>query len=186
MLKSTLAALVALLILSSVALAAPICNPLTVTGSYVRQSPLANSGLPTLFIDQLRLGIDGTAYWYNSDSFDYFLTSTFIPTIGSWTCLADGTVLVTTIGTTYYNPSGDIPQTGVELDIYNQYNLRVTQKLSVVDISTLEPTYQIFTYVLLTNNPLGPGTSSGSCMPSGPACNPAPYKKILPQLTDIP
>ena len=89
------------------------------SGSYVRQS--AATGSSTLYIDQLRLGIDGTAYWFNSDSFDYFLLATYIPTIGSWSCLADGTVLVTTIGSQYFNSvstvNGDIATAGWQLDI---------------------------------------------------------------------
>lgn len=90
MYKSTLAALVALLMLSSTALAAPKCTPFTVAGSYVRQiSP---------YIDQLTLGLDGTAYWFASSSFDLILQGAFTPEVGSWTCLEDGTVLVTTLG----------------------------------------------------------------------------------------
>jgi len=49
MFKNTLAALVTLLILSSTVLAASKCNPLTVTGSYVRQSDVFGTG--TLYID---------------------------------------------------------------------------------------------------------------------------------------
>ena len=89
------------------------------SGSYVRQS--AATGSSTLYIDQLRLGIDGTAYWFNSDSFDYFLLATYIPTIGSWSCLADGTVLVTTIRSQYFNSvssvNGDIAIAGWQWDI---------------------------------------------------------------------
>jgi hypothetical protein len=59
MFKSTLASLVALLIFSSAALATARCS-LAVTGSYVRQN---NQGV---YIDQLTLGIDGRAYWYQS------------------------------------------------------------------------------------------------------------------------
>jgi hypothetical protein len=179
MFKSTFAALVTLLIVSSTALAAPRCNLFTVTGSYVRQT--------NPYIDQLKLGIDGTAYWFNSSSFDLILTGAFIPEIGSWTCLADGTVLVTTIGTNYSQNSsfGDIPQTGLSLDINIFENIRFTQKLSVVDQDTLRPTHRINTHIPLSNDPLGPGVVT-ACTPSGTPCNPSPYKRIRPQLTDIP
>jgi hypothetical protein len=179
--KHTLAALVALSILSSMALAAPKCKPFSVAGSYVRQT------VP--YIDQLTLGIDGTAYWFNSGSFDLILLGTFTPEIGSWTCLDDGTVLVTTLGSEYLqnSPSGDVPQTGQPLDINISVNLRITQKLSVVDPDTLQPTHRIVTRVPLSNDPLGPGTIGGSsCTPSGKPCNPSPYKRIRPQPTDIP
>jgi hypothetical protein len=187
MFKSALTALVALFILSSTALAAPDdaskCNPFKVTGSYVRQ----NNVNP--YIEQLRLGIDGTAYWFNSGSFDSILLGAIIPEIGSWTCLDDGTVLVTTIGTAYFqnSPFGDIPQPGQPLDINIAENLRLTQKLSVVDRDTLQPTHQISTGIPLSNDPLGPGVvGRRSCTPSGTPCNPSPYKRIRPQLTDIP
>jgi hypothetical protein len=164
---------------SSTALAAPRCNLFTVTGSYVRQvNP---------YIDQLKLGIDGTAYWFQSSSFDLILTGTYIPQIGSWTCLNDGTVLVTTIGTNFSqnSPFGDIPQPGQPLDINIFQNVRFTQKLSLVDGNTLQPTHRINTDIPLSSDPLGPGVASG-CNPSGTPCNPAPYKRIRPQLTDIP
>jgi hypothetical protein len=183
--KSTLAALVALLILSSTALAAPDgapkCNPFKVTGSYVRQiAP---------YIDQLTLTIDGRAYSFSSGAFDLILLGTTIPGIGSWTCLDDGTVLVTTIRSEYLqnSPSGDVPQPGQPLDIKISVNLRITNKLSVVDLDTLRETHRIVTRVPLSNDPLGPGVLGGSsCTPSGKPCNPAPYKRIRPQLTDIP
>jgi hypothetical protein len=180
MLKSTLAALVALLILSSTALAAPRCTPFMVAGSYVRQA--------TPYIDQLTLGIDGTAYWFNSGSFDFILQGAIIPEIGGWTCLDDGTVLVTTIGSAYGNhsPFGDIPQPSQPLDINIDINLRLTQKLSVVDRDTLRQTHGINTRIPLSNDPLGPGVVGRVCTPSGTPCNPAPYRRIKPQITDIP
>jgi hypothetical protein len=186
MFKSTLAAAVTLLILSSTALAAPDdaskCSPFKVAGSYVLQfSP---------YIDQLKLGIDGTAYWFSSASFDFILQGAIIPQIGSWTCLDDGTVLVTTIGSAYGNqsPFGDIPQLGQPLDINIAKNRRFTEKLSVVDRDTLRPTHLITTLIPLSNDPLGPGVvTRGSCTPSGTPCNPSlTYRRIRPQLTDIP
>jgi len=181
MFKSIFAVSVTLLILSSTVLASTRCNPFTVTGSYVRQST-DGYGTGTLYIDQLRLDVDGGAYWFSSASFDYFLQGPFIPTIGSWTCLADGTVLVTAIGSQYASNAGDINVSS---------NFRSTLKLSVVDNNTLELTYSIITTIPLSNNPLGSGTAAG-CTPSGGTgafvspCAPGPYKRILPQVNDIP
>jgi hypothetical protein len=185
MFKSILAALVTLLILSSTALAAPDdaskCNPFKVAGSYVLHfSP---------YIDQLTLGIDGTAYSFTSASFDAFLQGPIIPEIGGWTCLDDGTVLVTTIGSAYSNnsPFGDIPQPGQPLDINIAVNRRNTRKLSVIDRDTLLTTHGIITLIPLSNDPLGPGVvTPHSCTPSGTPCDPSPFKRIRPQLTDIP
>jgi hypothetical protein len=185
MFKSTLAALVTLLTLSSTALAAsddaPKCSPFKVAGSYVRQI------VP--YIDQLTLGIDGTVYSFSSAAFDLILLGTSNPGIGSWTCLDDGTVLVTTIRSEYLqnSPSGDIPQPGQPLDINISVNIRVTNKLSVVDLNTLQETRRIVTRVPLSNDPFGPGVLGGSsCMPPAKPCNPAPYKRIRPLVTDIP
>jgi len=180
MFKSTLAASVTLLMLSLTSLAAPKCSPFTVAGSYVRQTDP--------YIDQLTLHIDGTAYWFSSASFDLILLGTITPQIGSWTCLNAGTVLVTTIGSEYLqnSPSGDIPQPGQPLDIRISVNLRFTQKLSVINLNTLQQTRRTNTRISLSNDPLGPGAiGSGSCSPSGKPCDPAPYKRIRPHLADI-
>ncbi len=179
MFKSTLAALVASLILSSVALAAR-CNPVTVTGSYIRQT--------SPYIEQLTLSIDGTAYWFSSSAFDLILLGTFNPETGSWTCLADGSVLVTTIGSEYlqFSPTGDVPQPGQSLDINISTNIRITQKLSVLDLDTLRTTHRITTRVALSDDPMGPGAIGGrACKPSGNPCDPVPYKRIKPHIADI-
>jgi hypothetical protein len=196
MFRTTLAALVVLLILSSMALAAPPCNPFTVAGSYVRQNVgvMPGNGIDiSPYIDQLTLHIDGTAYWFNSGSFDLILQGAFLPEVGSWTCLPDGTVLVTTIGTLYFqnstNPDGspsDIAHDGQPLDINIGVNRRTTQKLSVVDLNTLQVTVQIRIAIPLGNDPLGPGFVPHGCTPTDKPCNPAPYKRIRPMLTDIP
>ncbi len=180
MFKSTLTAFAALLILTSSALTASTCNPFTVAGSYVRQN--------SPYIEQLTLGVDGTAYWFSSASFDQILLGTFIPLVGSWTCLPDGSVLVTTIGSNYSqnSPYGDIPQVGQPLDINLANNVRLTQKFTVVDLDTLQATDRVRTRIALSDDPLGPGVVAASCSPSGTPCNPGPYKRIRPQLTDIP
>src|SRR5262249_53058467 len=150
------AALVALLILSSTAFTATRCKPFTVAGSYVRQA--------SPYIDQLTLGIDGTAYSFSSGAFDLILLGTTIPGVGSWQCLDDGTVLVTTVRSEYLqnSPSGDVPQPGQPLDINISVNLRITNKLSMVDLNTLQETHRIVTRVPLSDDPFGPGVLGGS------------------------
>jgi hypothetical protein len=177
--KSILAAMVALLLLNSTAPAAASCSPSTVAGSYVR--------LLSPYIDQLVLSLDGTAYWYNSSSYDQILLGTFQPEVGSWTCLADGSVLVTTVGSTYRqnSPTGDVPQSGQPLDINIYKNVRITQKLTIVDHDTLHQADRIVTQTALSSNPLGAGTVVASCTPSTTACNPSAYKRIKPKTTDL-
>ena len=181
MLKSKLAAFVGLLILTSTALAAPKCSPFTVAGAYVRQVPP--------YIDQLTLNMDGTVYSFSSGAFDLILDGTIIPAVGSWTCLKDGTVLVTTILSQYVqnSPTSDVPVPGQPLDINISVNTRATSKLSVLDANTLQETNRIVTRLPLTDDPFGPGVRGvSSCMPAGKPCSPAPYRRIKPQVTDIP
>ncbi len=179
--KSTFAAMVALLLLSSTAPAAASCSPSTVAGSYVRRvSP---------YIDQLVLGLDGTAYWFNSGALDRILLGSSIPEVGAWTCLADGSVLVTTIGSTYLqnSPSGDVPQSGQPLDINISNNVRITQKLSIVDHDTLAQIDRIVTRTSLSSDPQGAGTlGSSSCTPSTTPCSTARYRRIKPKASDLP
>ena len=179
MFRNTLATLLMVLTLSAMALAAPKCSPFSVSGSYVRQVPP--------YIDQLTLRVDGTVYRFTSAAFHLILEGTSIPGIGSWTCLNDGTVLVTTINAGYLNDFGDIPQPGLPLDIYISNNFRVTSKFSVLDGNTLQETDRIVTRISLSDDPFGPGVFGGSsCMPSGKPCAPAPYRRIKPQVADIP
>ena len=181
MFRTTLAALLVVLSLSAMALAGPKCSPFTVAGSYVRQVPP--------YIDQLTLNIDGTVYSFSSGAFDLILDGTIIPAVGSWTCLKDGTVLVTTILSQYVqnSPFGDIPQQGLPLDINISVNARGTSKFSVVDSDTLQETHRIVTRVPLSDDPFGPGTlGASSCTPSTRPCSTAPFRRIKPQATDIP
>ena len=169
MIRHQLAALIVLLILASTAMALP-CNPFTVPGSYYRQGAAG-------YMDQLTLSIDGTAYWYQSSAFDFFVTAgSFIPQVGSWTCLLDGSVLVTTVGSDF------LPNGGGDLRIAN--NNRFTQKLTVVNSDTLLPTHRTSTITPLANDPLGPGTST-SCRPTATPCGPSVYKRIKPVAADI-
>jgi hypothetical protein len=100
MLKSILAALVALWILSLTALAAPRCGPFTVAGSYVRHNNL------TPYIDQLTLSIDGTAYWFSSSSFGRMI----LWVLGSWVfeCARPRELLVTRLHIREFDPYSQI------------------------------------------------------------------------------
>ncbi|PWT84749.1 MAG: hypothetical protein C5B58_04210, partial [Acidobacteria bacterium] len=136
----------------------------------------------------LTLNMDGTVYWFSSGAFDLILDGTIIPAVGSWTCLKDGTVLVTTILSQYVqnSPSSDVPVPGQPLDINISVNARGTSKFSVLDGNTLQQTYGITTRVSLSDDPFGPGVRGRSCMPSGNPCPTAPYRRIKPQIADIP
>lgn len=180
MFKSTLAAVVTLLMfMGSTGFAGGggrrgggKCDPEKVPGSYVRN----NANPP--FMQQLKLDSDGTAYWYDSAAFQLILTTgTFIPHIGSWKCLDDGSLLVTTIGTNY---------DGIAVDTQINQNERLTEKLTVVDSNTLQPTHRIFTAIPLADDPQGPGVLISACTPTGTPCAPVAYKRVKPNPSDIP
>lgn len=175
MFKHTLLALVTLLVfLGSTALAdKPKCKADKVPGSYVRLNPIST------FMDQLRLNSDGTAYWYQSAAFHHLVSEgAFNPHIGSWKCLDDGSLLVTTIGSNYRPtvPAGDI-------ELFQ--NERFTEKLTVVNNDTYQPTHRIFTSFLLLDDPLGSNGVATGCTPLNP-CAPYAYKRVKPFPSDIP
>ena len=155
MFKSTLAALATLLMfMGSTAFAGGggkenKCDPQKVPGSYIALRPDVFSGSGFAVLDQLKLGSDGTAYWYQSTAFDLLVSQgSFIPEIGSWKCLKDGTLVVTTIGVNYHTVGGQ--------DIAKDSNSRFTQKLSVVDSDTLQNIQSVFRFFALTDDPLNP------------------------------
>jgi len=171
--RNTFSVLIAFSILTSTALAGTKCNVNSVTGSYIRQH-VATPG----YMDQLRLSVDGGAYYYSSAAFDLLITGgTLIPSVGSWTCQADGSVLVTTIGSQYGpNGSGDITIT---------VNERRTFKLLVVNGNTLQPANIVVTTTDLTGDPFGSGTVSSCGGSSGILCDAANYKRVVPQASDL-
>jgi hypothetical protein len=168
--KNRLAVLVALLIMSSTGFAVQKCS-LLVSGSYVHQLSAGPH-----YMDELTLAVDGTAYFYQSSSFDFALTQgVYIPAIGSWTCLSDGSVLVTTIASNYA-PNGS------DLNLLN--NLRQTIKLSVIDSNTLQQTARSLREIPLADDPLGnTGTVASSCSGN---CGSSPFKRVRPIASDLP
>ena len=152
MFKSTLAALATLLMfMGSTAFAGgggkgKECDPQKVAGSYIGQRIIS---LDFGILDQLRLNSDGTAYWYQSNAFQQLITGgTFIPEIGSWKCFENGTLVVTTIGVTYAPVAGP----DIVIDKYKRF----TQKLSVLNSSTLETIRRVDRAFALTDDPLNP------------------------------
>lgn len=177
MFKSTLAALATLLMfMGATAFAGGSgtgCDPERVAGSYIALRPTIFSGSGLGVLDQLKLGSDGTAYWYQSTAFDLMIsTGSFIPEIGSWKCQRDGTLVVTTIGVNYHS---------LGTDIAKDSNTRFTQKLSVVDSNTLQNISRVQRIFALTDDPLGP-----LGIPGPPNTSVFQYKRVKPLPSDIP
>jgi hypothetical protein len=181
MFKSTLAALATLLMfMGSTAFAGGgggkgnECDPQKVAGSYIALRPALFSGSGFAVLDQLKLGSDGTAYWYQSTAFDLLVSQgSFIPEIGSWKCLRNGTLVVTTIGVNYHTVAAQ--------DIAKDSNHRFTQKLSIVDSNTLQNILRVSRFFLLTDDPLG-----SNFIGSGSSADPFQYKRVKPITSDVP
>jgi hypothetical protein len=175
MFKSTLAAMVTLLIMSSTAFAGDDrreCDPKKVPGSYIG---LRVSTPEFGVLDQLKLNSDGTAYHYQSQAFHQLINGgTFIPEIGTWKCLRDGTLVVTTIGVGYVPDGGG----DIKIDHYK----RGTQKFSVLNGNTLETIRRVFRNFLLTDDPLDP--NGGTIILDSTVV--FQYKRVKPLLSDVP
>ncbi len=174
MFKTAFAALfILLLFMSSTAIAD--CSVKKQAGSYVALRPTTISGSGASILDQLRLNSDGTAYWYQSTAFDLLVTTgSFIPQIGSWKCLDDGNLLVTTIGVTYHS---------VGTDIVKDSNERFTQKLSPTNDDTLTVIIRVFKDFPLTTDPLDPTAVPSSTRTGTTAFE---FKRVKPVPSDIP
>ena len=178
MLKSALAALATLLMfMGATAFAGGSgteCDPEKVAGSYIALRPALFSGSGLGVLDQLKLGSDGTAYWYQSTAFDLLVSQgSFIPEIGSWKCQRDGTLVVTTIGVNYHTVAAQ--------DIAKDSNHRFTQKLSIVDSNTLQNILRVSRAFLLTDDPLG-----SNFIASGSSADPFQWKRVKPITSDVP
>jgi hypothetical protein len=116
---------------------------------------------------------EGTAYWYQSTAFDLFVTTgSFIPQIGSWKCIDDKTLVVTTVGVTYVSTGNDIQKF---------QNERFTQKLSVIDDKTLQTVARVQRHFNLTDDPLGPNAVTIT-----PLIGQFQYKRVKAFRADVP
>jgi len=175
MFKTAFATLFTLLFFMGSTATADECIVKKVTGAYVALRPNTVSGSGPSILDQLKLSSDGTAYWYQSTSFDLLVTAgSFIPQIGSWKCQEDGTLLVTTIGVTYRS-------TGT--DEVKDSNERFTQKLSVVDDDTLQVITRVFKDFPLSTDPLDPAAVPSSTRIGSTVFQ---FKRVKPVPSDIP
>ena len=148
-----------------------------VPGSYIRVRALA--GDPFSLLDQLTLGSDGTARWYQSNAFHLLVTEgSFIPEVGSWKCQRDGTVLVTTIGASYRSEILPGGITDIKLDHYTRF----TSTYSIIDKDTLQTIRRVFRDFALTADPLDP--NGGTNIRDSSLVT--QFKRVKPLASDIP
>jgi len=125
------------------AFAAPTgCNKIKFQGTYTRaavnQDVLGDHTVFHSWIFQLEIRGDGTAALNSSAYYDFMInTGTNSPSIGNWTCRADGKLVVTMLAALVF-PIG--PNTNEQLpsaDISVEQHIRTTYLFSVDDVNTL-------------------------------------------------
>src|SRR3954452_6471088 len=143
MLNKTLlgiAAFAIFMVVPTVAAAGTGCNKIKFTGSYVRTvpSPILPDGTSHSTIYQLNLNTDGTAVQNWTGFLDYAInTGAGSPYYGSWTCRADGKLIVTLITAGYgVVPAGSSPGVTSQ-DVSLAFHTRTTYLYSVDDGNTL-------------------------------------------------
>ena len=168
----------------------PACHVNDVAGVYVAERPTATYFGTLGQLDQLVLGTDGVAYRYSSFAFIRPITEgMYLPEVGSWTCLKDGSVLITTV-TTNFSPI-IVPTPNIlganTLDLERDSNSRRTQKFSVIDDDTLDLNTSVIKRFLLTvdpSDPAAPTLGGFSVIPVAPGT--VVYKRVKPLETDVP
>jgi len=144
MLNKTLLGIAVLAILMAAqAFAAPAtgCNKFKFAGSYIRPlpaAPLGQTGPQHQAIMQLNINADGTAIQNWTGFLDYAInTGAGSPYMGSWTCRADGKLIVTLITAGYAPVAADSNPQLTAQDISLDFHSRTTYLYSVDDANTL-------------------------------------------------
>ena len=166
MLKQIPTALIAMSVLtaSSAFATENFCTPGKVAGSYIRERLDTGDGFS--FIDQVTLGIDGTAYFYQSTGFDHLVTSTgptggsSIPKVGTWKCLDAYNVAMTVVSVNYSTVDVEYPASSGKFvpDTTPVSFDRLSVKWKIVDRNTLQRNLVAERLFALTDDPLSPNS----------------------------
>ena len=144
MLNKTLLGIAVLAIFMVVpAIAGPAtgCNKIKFTGSYIRPLtvlPLQDGSVEHQTVFQLNINADGTAVQNWTGTLDYLITTgSNTSWMGSWTCRADGKLIVTLISAGFIPvPAGSNPEVTSQ-DLSLDFHTRTTYLFSVDDVNTL-------------------------------------------------
>jgi hypothetical protein len=114
------------------------CRSWKFVGSYVRVDPpndvYGDGTVIHQFIFNMTLNTDGTASQSWSGALDYPMNSgTVSQSIGSWTCRADGKLIVTFLSSTYLATTARVSTPDIKLESSS----RTTYLISVTDENTL-------------------------------------------------
>jgi hypothetical protein len=129
-------------VLATAVFAGDDCKKGTFVGSYTRQSlnvdVLGDGSVTHSFLFQLTLSADGSAREYWTGFPDYFLTAgTGTGWIGSWTCRADGKLVLNMIGGNYFPGQGFDLSGNPITDTILVGHSRITSLFTVTDSNTL-------------------------------------------------
>ena len=125
------------------AFAAPTgCNKVKFQGTYTRaavnQDVLGDGTTFHSWVFQLEIRADGTASLHSSAYYDFMInTGSNSPAIGTWTCKADGKLVVTTLAALLFPiPPNTNPQLpGADISV--EQHIRTTYLFSVDDANTM-------------------------------------------------
>ena len=125
------------------AFAAPTgCNKVKFQGTYTRaavnQDVLGDGTTFHSWVFQLEIRADGTASMHSSAYYDFMInTGSNSPAIGTWTCKADGKLVVTTLAGLLFpiapNTNSQLPGADISLE----QHVRATYLFSVDDANTM-------------------------------------------------
>jgi hypothetical protein len=131
-------------------------------GTYTRSgvtTNVPNDGDGTVtYLTTLELRADGTAARHDTSSLDFIVnTGSSSSAVGSWTCRADGKLVVTTLRALYAPiAAGTFPEAAPNADVRLDWHLRNTFLYSVDDANTLTQRQSRSRWYASTEDPTDP------------------------------
>ena len=137
------------------------CNRIKFQGTYTRasvnQDVLGDGTVFHSYVFQFEIRADGTASMHSSAYYDFMVnTGSNSPGIGTWTCRADGKLVVSVLAGLLY-PIG--PNTNPQLpsaDISLEQHIRTTYLISVDDVNTITVVQSRNRFYDATEDPTNP------------------------------
>ena len=158
------------------------CKSYKFVGSYAHVDPPADifrdGTVIHQFIFNMTLNIDGTAYQFWTGSLDYPLNSgTSSPSIGSWTCRADGKLIVTFLSATFLPTNARVSTPDLALNS----SQRTTYLFSITNDNTLTLNMLRVRNYAASEDPTNPNGGSVGQLNVGSAT----YKRLVASDADL-
>lgn len=186
--KTLLGIAVCAIFMAVPAIAAPAtgCNKFKFTGSYVRTVtavPLSDGSVQHKTVFQLNLNADGTAVQNWTGFLDYAInTGAGSLYFGSWTCRADGKLIVTLISANYFPVAANSNPEVTSQDIAIVSHSRTTYLYSVDDANTLTRVLARTRVYLPNEDPTDPAAGS---LPQQPSTATPVFKRLVATDDDL-